>query len=51
MAFFSINLAILNMLPIPPLDGGHMVFLGIEFVRGEKLGVKQRVRWGQIGST
>ena len=49
MAFFSINLAILNMLPIPPLDGGHMVFLGIEFVRGEKLGVKQRVRWGQIG--
>ena len=49
MAFFSINLAILNMLPIPPLDGGHMVFLGIEFVRGEKLGVKQRLRWGQIG--
>lgn len=49
MAFFSINLAVLNMLPIPILDGGHMVFLGIELVRGEKLSVKQRVRWSQVG--
>lgn len=49
MALFSVNLAILNMLPIPVLDGGHMVFLGIELVRGEKLSVKQRVRWSQVG--
>lgn len=49
MALFSINLAILNMLPIPVLDGGHMVFLGLELVRGRKLSVKQRVRWSQIG--
>ena len=49
MALFSINLAILNMLPIPVLDGGHMVFLGIELVRGQKLSVKQRVRWSQVG--
>ncbi len=49
MAIFSINLAILNMLPIPVLDGGHMVFLGIELVRGQKLSVKQRLRWSQIG--
>ena len=49
MAFFSINLAILNMLPIPVLDGGHMVFLGLELVRGQKLTVKQRVRWSQVG--
>lgn len=49
MALFSINLAILNMLPIPVLDGGHMVFLGLELVRGEKLSVKQRLRWSQIG--
>ncbi|MDH3225232.1 MAG: RIP metalloprotease RseP, partial [Gemmatimonadota bacterium] len=27
MAFFSINLAVLNLLPIPILDGGHLVFL------------------------
>ena len=49
MAFFSVNLAIFNMLPIPVLDGGHMVFLGIELVRGEKLSVKQRIRWSQVG--
>lgn len=49
MALFSINLAILNMLPIPVLDGGHMVFLGIELVRGQKLSVKQRLRWSQVG--
>lgn len=49
MALFSINLAILNMLPIPVLDGGHMVFLGIELVRGEKLSVEQRIRWSRVG--
>ena len=27
MALFSVNLAVLNLLPIPVLDGGHMVFL------------------------
>ncbi len=49
MALFSINLAILNMLPIPILDGGHMVFLGVEMVRGQRLSVKQRIRWSQVG--
>ena len=49
MALFSINLAILNMLPIPVLDGGHMVFLGLELVRGQKLTVKQRIRSSQVG--
>ncbi|RLS46245.1 MAG: hypothetical protein DWH84_01905, partial [Planctomycetota bacterium] len=27
LAFLSVNLAVLNFLPIPVLDGGHMVFL------------------------
>lgn len=36
-AVLSINFAILNMLPIPALDGGRMVFLGIEAVRGKPL--------------
>ncbi len=49
MAFFSINLAILNMLPIPVLDGGHLVFLGIEAVRGKALSVETRMRWTQVG--
>ena len=35
-AFISISLAILNILPIPMLDGGHLLFLGIEWVRRGK---------------
>lgn len=49
MALFSINLAILNLLPIPVLDGGHLVFLAIEAIRGRRLTVKQRLRWSQVG--
>lgn len=33
---FSINLAILNILPIPALDGGRLLFVGIEWVRRGK---------------
>lgn len=33
---FSINLAILNLLPIPMLDGGRLVFVALEWVRGGK---------------
>ena len=49
MALFSINLAILNLLPIPVLDGGHLVFLGIEAVRGKALSIEQRLRWSHVG--
>ena len=38
MAFISINLAIVNLLPIPALDGGRMLFVGIEGIRrGKKI--------------
>jgi regulator of sigma E protease len=37
MAVISINLGILNLLPIPILDGGHILFLGIEAVRRKPL--------------
>lgn len=36
MAFLSINLAIMNMLPIPGLDGGRLLFVALEAVRGGK---------------
>jgi regulator of sigma E protease len=50
MALFSINLAILNLLPIPVLDGGHLLFLAIEALRGGRpLSVEQRLRWSQVG--
>ncbi len=40
MALISINLAILNLLPIPILDGGHIFFMAIEAVRGRPLSEK-----------
>jgi regulator of sigma E protease len=49
MAVLSVNLAILNLLPIPVLDGGHLVFLGIEAVRGRALSFEQRMRLSQVG--
>ncbi|MFW5951491.1 MAG: RIP metalloprotease RseP, partial [Gemmatimonadota bacterium] len=49
MALFSINLAILNLLPIPILDGGQLMFLLVEGVRGRALTVDQRVRLSQVG--
>ena len=36
LTFLSMNLAILNFLPIPALDGGHMVFLFYELIAGKR---------------
>ncbi len=49
MAFISINLAIFNLLPIPVLDGGHLVFLVLEGIRGKPVSVQVRMRFTQIG--
>ncbi len=49
MALFSVNLAVLNLLPIPVLDGGHLLFLGIEAIRGKALSIEQRLRWSNVG--
>lgn len=37
IAIISINLAILNLMPVPVLDGGHIMFLTIEALRGRPL--------------
>ena len=37
VVFINVNLAILNLLPIPVLDGGHMLFATIEKLRGQPL--------------
>ena len=42
IAFFSINLGVINLLPIPVLDGGHIVISTFEGVRGRRLRVKTR---------
>ena len=49
MALFSVNLAILNLLPIPVLDGGHLMFIAVEAVRGRALSLQQRSRLMQVG--
>jgi regulator of sigma E protease len=49
MAFFSVNLAVLNLLPIPVLDGGQLVFLIAEAVRRKPLSLELRTRLTQIG--
>ncbi|MCL5024442.1 MAG: RIP metalloprotease RseP [Nitrospirae bacterium] len=40
LAIISINLGVLNLLPIPMLDGGHIMFLSIEAVRRKPLSEK-----------
>lgn len=42
IAGLSITLAIINTIPIPILDGGHLLFLGIEAIRRKPIGVKAR---------
>ena len=40
-AFLSINLGLINLLPVPVLDGGHIVTLAVEGLRGKPLQPKQ----------
>ena len=49
MALISINLAVLNVLPIPVLDGGHLVFLLVEAIKGSPLSVRARMIAQQVG--
>jgi regulator of sigma E protease len=49
MAVISINLGILNLLPIPILDGGHLLFIGVEAVMRRPLEVRHREIAQQIG--
>jgi regulator of sigma E protease len=49
MALLSVNLAVLNILPIPVLDGGHLIFLLIEKLKGTPLTVNQRMIAQQVG--
>jgi regulator of sigma E protease len=49
LAFLSVNLAVLNLLPIPILDGGHLMFLAFEAVRGRPLSLEARIRLSHVG--
>lgn len=49
MALVSVNLCIVNLLPIPIADGGLVVLLGIESLYGKPLSVKKQVIIQQVG--
>jgi len=51
IAVLSVSLAIFNLLPLPILDGGHILFLGIEKIRKRTLGIKTERIITQIGFT
>jgi len=48
-ALLSINLGILNLLPVPVLDGGHLLFALIEALRGKPVSLRKREIAQQVG--
>ncbi len=49
MAIISINLFVLNLLPVPILDGGHLVFYTIEAIKGAPLSMRKMEIAQQVG--
>jgi regulator of sigma E protease len=49
MAYISISLGLINLFPIPLLDGGHLVFYFYEFVRGKPLSEKMQTYFFKFG--
>jgi regulator of sigma E protease len=49
IAVISVNLAVINLLPIPVLDGGHLLFFLIEAVMGRPVNLKVREIAQQVG--
>ncbi len=49
LAFISINLALINLLPIPVLDGGHLLYYAIEWIRGQPLSEAVQAVGQQVG--
>ncbi|MHC4829733.1 MAG: site-2 protease family protein, partial [Planctomycetota bacterium] len=49
LCIISINLAVLNILPIPMLDGGHLMFLLIEKLKGSPVSPMIQIRAQQVG--
>jgi len=49
IAILSINLGVLNLLPIPILDGGHLLFFAIEAIKRQPLSIRSRELAQQAG--
>ncbi len=49
LALISVNLGLINLLPIPMLDGGHLLIFAIEAIRRRRLSAQARERIQQVG--
>ena len=49
MAMLSLNLAIINILPFPGLDGGHVVIAIVEGIIGREIGKEWKIRIQVLG--
>ncbi|MDH5359494.1 MAG: site-2 protease family protein, partial [Gammaproteobacteria bacterium] len=49
LALISISLGIINLLPIPLLDGGHLMYYVIEFVKGSPVSEQVEIFGQRIG--
>lgn len=51
LAIISVSLGVLNLLPIPVLDGGHLLMFAIEAIKGSPVTEKVQLFFQQIGMT
>jgi len=49
LGLVSVSLGVLNLLPIPVLDGGHLLFFAIEAIKGRPISEKVQLAFQQIG--
>ena len=49
IALVSVSLGVLNLLPIPVLDGGHLMFFAIEAIKGSPVSEKIQIYFQQVG--
>ena len=49
LAFFSVSIGVINLLPIPVLDGGHLLYHIIEFIKGEPLSASFKLTGTWLG--
>ncbi len=49
LALVSVSLGVLNLLPVPVLDGGHLMFFAIEAVKGSPVSEKIQIAFQQVG--
>lgn len=49
LAFFSVNVAVLNLLPIPALDGGRLFFVLLEFLRRKPISIEKENKVHYVG--